>query len=105
MRNQIIREQIMDEKFESYTDLDIYLKNLPMTWYPALIVGMVQTAYEKKVFVPGGASRLVKNQETRLGIVGEKTVTLTRKEFLARCEGLDSYVVKDIENDLFGKDT
>ena len=46
-----------------YTELREGLQKLPMTWYPDLILSMVTTAYEKKVFQPNGASRLVRKLE------------------------------------------
>lgn len=55
------------DKFESYEELEKYLRELPATWYPALIIEMVMSAYEKKVFVTGGASELVKSAEKRIG--------------------------------------
>ena len=60
------------DPFESYEERAEYLKNLPMTWYPALIITMVEAAYEKKVFVkPDGASKFVAITERRL--LGEST--------------------------------
>lgn len=41
------------------------IKNLPQTWYPALIIEMVGTAYKKDVFVPGQASSFVAQNEER----------------------------------------
>ena len=43
-------------KYKDYIDLKGGLKKLPVSWYPALILEMVKTAYEKKVFKPNQAS-------------------------------------------------
>lgn len=55
-----------DDPFPMYEDLLAYLKELPATWYPALILEMVDAAYRKRgVFVPDGASRLVAQHEAQ----------------------------------------
>ena len=51
----------------TYEDLIEVIKNLPMTFYPAVISEAVQAAYEKKVFLPGGASTIIANVEKRIG--------------------------------------
>lgn len=43
------------------------LRNLPMTWYPALIVEMIEAAHNKKVFKDGGATSLARSVEKKLG--------------------------------------
>jgi hypothetical protein len=55
------------QDMSKYFDLEKELSNLPMTWYPALIIHLVETAYQKNVFVPGGATVLVNNLEKKLG--------------------------------------
>lgn len=52
-------------KYNDYHDLKEGLKDLPATWYPALIIEMATIAYERKVFVPGGASKLIKELEEK----------------------------------------
>lgn len=46
-------------KYVDYDDLVEGLSDLPITWYPALIKKMVEVAYEKKVFLKGGASLFI----------------------------------------------
>jgi hypothetical protein len=53
-------------KYESYNELEEELKNLPETFYPALIEVMVKASYKKKVWVPGGASNFVSIIEKRI---------------------------------------
>lgn len=48
-----------------------FVKTLPTTWYPALLLKMVEAAYAKNVFKDGGASILIKNLEKKLGVSGE----------------------------------
>jgi hypothetical protein len=47
----------------SYSDLETRLRDLPMTWYPALIKTMVEAAISKGVFLPGGATEFVRKIE------------------------------------------
>lgn len=54
-------------KYEDYQDLVKGLKDLPITWYPALIMTMVRAGYKKKVFLPSGASLLIRKQEEKEG--------------------------------------
>lgn len=61
------KEQPKPDPFESYEDLVAYLREQPMTWYPALIVEMVEAAYKKKVFLPGGASTIIAKWEEKNG--------------------------------------
>jgi hypothetical protein len=51
----------------SYEDIVELLNTLPTTWYPALLVTMVEAAYKKPVFQPGGASRIIAKVEARIG--------------------------------------
>lgn len=57
----------MDEHFKDYEELDAYLKEMPMTWYPALIKTMIEAAHAKKVFRVGRAHHFVKAIEEKLG--------------------------------------
>jgi hypothetical protein len=50
----------------SYADTAETIRDLPSTWIPALLLVIVETGYNKHVFQPGGASRLVKDLEERL---------------------------------------
>lgn len=50
----------------SYKELEEELKNLPMTFYPALIAIMIESAIDKKVFVEGGATNFVKRIEDKI---------------------------------------
>lgn len=54
-----------DDPFPSYESLVEYLKNLPATWYPTLILEMVDAAHSKRVFVKSGAAKLVALHEAR----------------------------------------
>jgi hypothetical protein len=47
----------------SYNEIAEEIKDLPMTWYPALIIIAVEAAIAKGVFVPGGVSEFVRKVE------------------------------------------
>jgi hypothetical protein len=51
-------------KEPSYTEIRDSLKNLPITWYPALLCTIVEEACKAGVFKPGGAALLAKKVET-----------------------------------------
>jgi hypothetical protein len=51
-----------------YNELVEFLRTLPMTWYPALLMEMVRAAYKKKVFKPHMASQCVKDIEEKFGL-------------------------------------
>jgi hypothetical protein len=59
----------------TYEELRDELGKLPSTWYPDLIRSMVEAAYTKKVFVKGGASRLISNLEKRIEESADKEET------------------------------
>jgi len=51
-----------------YEDVIALIDNLPPTWVPALITHMALSAYSRgKIFLPGGASELIRLAELRLG--------------------------------------
>ena len=52
-----------------YDEIKKALGELPQTWYPALIQIMVLAAYEKNVFVRGGASAYIQKIEETLAEV------------------------------------
>lgn len=52
---------------DGYENLRSKLGELPPTWYPDLIRALVEAAYRKNVFVPGGASRLIQGFEKANG--------------------------------------
>ena len=54
--------------YDDYNDLKKGLKNLPMTWYPSLIREMIKAAYRKGVYLPGGASKNIKQAEQKEGL-------------------------------------
>jgi hypothetical protein len=56
---------LSSDKFENYEELRSYLEDLPLTWYPDLLRAMVEAAYNKDVFMPGGASKFVEHIERR----------------------------------------
>lgn len=43
------------------------IHNFPITWYPALILEMLEAAWKKKVFRKGGASSMVTKLEQKNG--------------------------------------
>lgn len=43
------------------------IKDLPITWYPGLLIELVKEAYRLGVFVPGGVTKLLKKVEKRIG--------------------------------------
>jgi len=47
----------------TYAESKAFIDSLPVTWLPALLLHFVKVCLEKKVFVPGGATRLVKSEE------------------------------------------
>lgn len=49
-----------------YQALANFLSDLPMTWYPALILTMVEAAYRKNVFKKNGCSKTIKDLEDKL---------------------------------------
>lgn len=51
---------------ESYRALEELLSNLPATWYPALIIHMIEVAHRKNVFKPLGATRLARKTEKKI---------------------------------------
>lgn len=44
------------------------LGDLPQTWYPAVLIHLVECSYKQRVFRPGGASLLVAKLERKLGL-------------------------------------
>lgn len=48
---------------KSFKDLNESLKDLPVTWYPALLKTLVEEAIKKNTFVPGGATEFVRKIE------------------------------------------
>lgn len=47
----------------SYDEIKNEIKAAPKTWLPGLLVCVVKTSLEKKVFKPGGAARVAKEVE------------------------------------------
>lgn len=67
---QLKRPEPVSQKFPEnieYEELRRGLSNLPMTFYPDLIRAMVEAAYQKNVFLDGGASVFVQNVEKKIG--------------------------------------
>lgn len=50
----------------TYDELNSELQNLPQTWYPALLLVMVEAAISKRVFVRGGVTRFVHSIEDKV---------------------------------------
>jgi hypothetical protein len=51
--------------FMSYSDLELELRGLPMTWYPALLAAMVEAAHAHHAFKPGRIHVYVKGIEDK----------------------------------------
>lgn len=51
----------------SFTETANNLKNLPMTWYPAILRVLIEESYQKNVWEPSGASRFVQFVEKEKG--------------------------------------
>lgn len=47
----------------SYEEIKTEIKNAPMSFLPGLLVCVVKTSLEKKVFRPGGAARVAQEVE------------------------------------------
>lgn len=54
-----------------YEWLERAIDELPMTWVPAMLIKVAEAGYKKNVFKPGGASTIVANLETKLGVQNE----------------------------------
>lgn len=52
----------------SYQEYEQAIRDMPMTWIPALLLLLVRTAYEKKTFIKGRATRFIRDN-----IPGEET--------------------------------
>ena len=50
-----------------YDEIVALLGKLPMTWYPGLLLEMVEQGYAHNVYQPGGASLMVARLEERIG--------------------------------------
>ena len=51
----------------SYEEIRDSLKALPMTWYPSLLVALIQESYKAGVWKPFGASTAVRALEGQNG--------------------------------------
>ncbi len=49
--------------YESFEDLIKRLRDLPDTWYPAVLKEIVQESYSRPVWRPGGATRFIQHIE------------------------------------------
>lgn len=47
----------------SYEEIKDELENLPVSWYPALLAVMVESAIKKKVFREGSVTKFVEEVE------------------------------------------
>ena len=45
----------------NYDRAEKFIRELPATWIPALLLLMVRVAYAKKVFIKGRATRFIKD--------------------------------------------
>lgn len=64
----------------SYQDAKDFIEKLPMSWCPALLLHFVEHAYRKKVFVTGGASRIIAKYELDRAIAKEKTIIIAKDQ-------------------------
>lgn len=53
-------------KYIDYKDLEDGLEKIPVTWYPAIILHIIEVAHKRNVFKPYGASRMIRKFEKRL---------------------------------------
>jgi hypothetical protein len=58
----------------TYNELKEALRDAPMTWCPALLQTLVETAIAKGCFVPGGATRFVDGIERKQPVPPVKQV-------------------------------
>ncbi len=54
------------KKIYSYNEIVDILKNIPITFYPALLLELIEVSYKRKVWIDGGASKLVKRIENKI---------------------------------------
>jgi hypothetical protein len=40
----------MEKKYKSYEDVRNSLNNIPITWYPALLIHLLEIVIDKKIF-------------------------------------------------------
>jgi hypothetical protein len=50
----------------SFEDIEMMVRYLPLTWYPALLIAVIEAAYAHNVFLNGGASKVAARVEKRL---------------------------------------
>ena len=50
-----------------YEELVNAIKECPVTYLPALLIKVIETCYERRVFMPGGASKMANRVEERMG--------------------------------------
>ncbi len=50
-----------------YAKIVATIKDMPATFYPAILCQLVEAGYAKSVFMPGGASSIARLVELRLG--------------------------------------
>jgi hypothetical protein len=55
------------KKIEGFEDVVKLLSDLPVTYYPAILISIVTISYKKGVFQNGGASRIIRRVEEKLG--------------------------------------
>jgi hypothetical protein len=51
-----------------YEELKEEIEKAPMTWLPGLLITTLQTACRRRVFQPGGASKVTREIEERFGM-------------------------------------
>jgi len=64
----VCEKNLVEEEGGNFDSISKLLTELPATWYPQLLRVMVESSYRKGVFRPGGASRLIGNQEAILNV-------------------------------------
>lgn len=59
--------QMIDPKNHTFEQVEALLKDQPTTFIPALLIALTKAGYEKSVFAPSGASRIVRSVEEKHG--------------------------------------
>lgn len=62
---ELLHQQYVEVDDSTYEPLRDSLKGLPPTWYPDLLITIVDASYDAGVWQPGGASEFVKKVEAR----------------------------------------
>lgn len=61
-----IRFKLQEDKTTDYEYICNLLENVPITYYPALLIKLVEISYKRGVWQKGGASRTIKKVEEKI---------------------------------------